>query len=96
MFHGHSKSAIRFALALLGAEILAFKGFKVFSSKLGAVLREGQAGSSLVFSLAYLALSLPWLKELLPQPQLQQCQGSPAGARPTCQEPPLVAPVLII
>jgi hypothetical protein len=41
------------------------------SSKLGAVLRAGQAGGFLVFSLAYLALSLPWLMELLLQPQLQ-------------------------
>jgi hypothetical protein len=70
--------------------------FQSFLFQTWAVLRAGQAGSYLVFSLAYLALSLPWLKELLPHPQLQQCQGSPAGARPTCQEPPLLVPVLMI
>jgi hypothetical protein len=68
VFLGESESAVRFVLALLGAEIQMLKLFRPFSSKLRALLREGQAGSSLVFSLVYLTLSLPWLMELWVQP----------------------------
>ncbi len=46
-----SKSGVRFALVLLGAEIFTFK----------VVARGWLAGSCPMCSLAYLTLSLPWL-----------------------------------
>jgi len=51
------------------------KVFRVFSSKLGALLSVGQAGSFHKLSLVYLTLSLPWLMELQAQPHLQTVSG---------------------
>ncbi len=60
-FGGESESAVRIALARLGAEISTFKVFQIF---------RGQAGSLCVFFLAHLTLSLPWLMELCRASQL--------------------------
>jgi uncharacterized membrane protein YagU involved in acid resistance len=77
---GESKSAVRFALALLEVEILVFKVFTLLyvlqsnafaalancSSAMAGGVVQGvvQAGSLSVFSLAHPMLSLPWLMEL--------------------------------